>query len=65
MKIKTWFIAGIIGVAVISGVLEALMAPRKKEETEEMKQEEETASEGGNAPGERHRVNRRPSKTKL
>jgi len=51
MKIKTWFIAGIIGVAVISGALEALMAPRKKEETGETKQGEEKASEGGNVPG--------------
>jgi hypothetical protein len=57
MKIKTWFIAGIIGVAVVAGALEALMAPRKKEETGETKQGEEKASEGGDTPGERNREN--------
>jgi hypothetical protein len=39
MKIKTWLIAGVIGIAVVAGVFEALNSPRKKEETGEKKEE--------------------------
>jgi hypothetical protein len=61
MKIKRWFLAGIVGVAVVSGVLEALMSPRKKEETGETKQDEkkEKARQGDNCDGLQHREDRR------
>jgi hypothetical protein len=44
MKIKTWFIAGVIGIAAVAGVFEALNAPRRKEETGEKKKEPESKS---------------------
>ncbi|MGE5301375.1 MAG: hypothetical protein ACM3MB_10525 [Acidobacteriota bacterium] len=40
MKIRTCLTAGIIGIAVVAGVFEALSSPRKKEKTEEKKKEE-------------------------
>jgi hypothetical protein len=52
MKIKTWFIAGIIGIGVIAGVFEALSSPRNKEAAEQKKEEEKTkALEDGNCDG--------------
>ncbi len=40
MKIRTCLMAGILGIAVVAGVFEALVSPCKKEETEEEKKEE-------------------------
>ena len=39
MRIRVFLIAGIIGIAVVAGVLEALTTPRKREETEGKKEE--------------------------
>ena len=36
---KGWFIGGIIGIAVVAGVLEALASPRRMDETKEKKEE--------------------------
>ncbi len=44
MKIKTWFIAGIIGIAVVAGVFEALTSSPKKETKEGKKEEEKETS---------------------
>lgn len=44
--------AGIIGIAVVAGVFEALASPREREETEEKKEEGEAkAPEGGDCDG--------------
>ncbi len=53
MKIRACLMAGIIGIAVVAGVFEALASPRKKEESEK-KKEEEGKAEGpgsGNCDG--------------
>jgi|MudIll2142460700_1097286.scaffolds.fasta_scaffold49501_2 hypothetical protein len=46
MKIKACLMAGIFGIAVVAGVLEALASPLKRKETEESKKEEEGNAEG-------------------
>lgn len=52
MKIGACLMAGIVGIAVVAGVFEALASPRKKEETEEKKEEGKAkAPEGGNCDG--------------
>ena len=44
--------AGIIGIAVVAGVFEALASPRKKEETGEKKEEGKAEEpEGGDCDG--------------
>ncbi len=39
MKIKAWFVGGIIVIAVVAGVFEALSSPRRSGETKENKEE--------------------------
>jgi len=53
MKIRACLMAGIFGIAVLAGVFEALASPRKKEETEKKKVEEEKAKgpASGNCDG--------------
>lgn len=54
MRIKTFLIAGIIGIAVVAGVFEALAYPRKREETEGKEKEEEgKAKDPGSGNGRR------------
>lgn len=51
MKIGACVLTGILGIAAVAGVFEALASPRKKK-TEEKKEEGEVkAPEGGNCDG--------------
>lgn len=52
MKIGACVLTGILGIAAVAGVFEALASPRKKKETEEKKEEGEAkAPEGRNCDG--------------
>lgn len=44
MRMKVWFIGGIIAIAVVAGVFEALASPHRKGDEEEKKEEGKEAS---------------------
>lgn len=45
MRMKLWFIGGIIAVAAAAGVFEALARPRRRDSKEEEKKQDKEASQ--------------------